>query len=353
MGYAALSDTRVVIAFWIGAISTLLAAICLLEVIWMRIALVLKERHSHRYVNTAKLWIIQVIAGEAVEAPKIAKRDLPDFLYIWIHYQEILRGDSKTLLNQAIHRFKLEPRIRKLLVKGSFEEQLIAATALGHLGDVQSWDNLVKLLRKPSPLLSITAARALVTIDSAKACNIILPLMIEHRDWMPARLAIILKQADPFFREAFLTYLESSAQQQQPYLLRLMRLLDFAQLNQPLSLVRHYLMTGSDPDLVAACLRLVCHPSELDLVRSRFGDEHWSVQVQIAGVLGLMGTSQDAHYLLSLLNSRFWWVRYRAAQALVSMPFMNRQAIKRLSKSRSDIFARDMLLQMIAEKVHR
>jgi hypothetical protein len=62
---------------------------------------------------------------------------------------------------------------------------------------------------------------------------------------------------------------------------------------------------------------------------------------------------QDAHYLLSLLNSGQWWVRYRAAQALVELPFINHRAVKRLIESRTDAFARDILLHIVADKVHR
>ncbi len=353
MGFAALSDSRVVVAFWIGAFSMLIAVAMLLGVLQMRIALMFRERRSSRFRELAQDWLIRFIAGENPEPSKIATRDLPDFLYQWIHFQEILRGDSRLQLNQALRTFVLEAKIHKLLRRGRFEEQLIAATTLGHLGDMQAWDQLLVLLKKPSPLLSMTAARALVLINPDKARDIVVPLIVQHRDWMLTRMSLMLKQADPLFQEAFLTHLEREAEQSPPYLLRLMRLLDAERTNQPLSLVAKNLTGGSDPNLVAGCLRLVCHPSELGLVRARFGDTYWLVQMQIAGVLGKMGMPQDVHHLLSLLNSGEWWVRYRAAQALVELPFINRRAVKRLIDSRSDVFARDMLLQIVAEKVRR
>lgn len=351
--FAALSDIRIVVAFWIGVVSTLLAVIILLQVLLMRIALTFRERRSSRYREVAKNWLIRFIAGEAMDAPKMARCDLPDFLYQWIHFQEMLTGDSKVQLKQALSGFSLESRVHKLLRNGNFEEQLIAATALGHLGDKQAWGQLLALLNKPSPLLSMTAARALVLIDPDKARDIVLPLIIKHRDWMPIRSALMLKQADPQFQKAYLTLLDCDAQQPPPYLLRLMRLLSPEQINQPLSFVREYLMNSDDPNLIAACLRLVCHPSELELVRGQFDNEHWTVQVQIAAVLARIGAPKDVHYLLSLLNSGQWWVRYRAARALIELPFINRRAIKRLIDSRSDVFARDILLQIVAEKVRR
>ncbi len=357
MGFAALSDIRVIIAFWIGAVSTLVAIVMLLEVLRMRSMLMLREHRSRRFKKDARHWLIRCIAGEEFELPKIARRDLADFLYLWVHFQEILRGDSELVLNHTLQRLGLVPRIRKLLRFGSFEEQVIAATALGHLGDQQSWERLLVLLKKPSPLLSITSARALVLIDPERARNIVIPLIIEHRDWMPARLGQMLKQADLSFRDAFLAHLEREALQLPPYLLRLLRLLGTVPTNSPLPLVETFLAAkdnpDDDPNLVVTCLRLVCHPSELELVRGRFNDGRWLVQVQVAAVLARMGSPRDAHYLLSLLDSEHWWVRYRAAQSLLALPFINRRAVRRLIESRTDIYARDMLQQILAEQVHR
>lgn len=319
----------------------------------MRIFSIFAERRCLNFRKKAEDWLIRLIAGEKFEPPKIADRDVLDFLYLWIHFQEILRGESKQTLNQALNFFALEPKIHKMIIRGGFEEQLIAATAVGRSVDKQAWDLLLVLLDKASPLMSMTAARALVLIDPVKASDIVVPLIIKHRDWMPSRLVLMLKLADPLFRQAFLTHLEYEVQQSPPYLLRLMRLIGAVQLNQPLPLTEKFLTESDDPNLVVASLKLVCHPSELEFVRRRFNDENWSVQVQIATVLGKIGTPQDVSHLLSLLNSKQWWVRYRATQALIGLPFINRRAINRLIESRSDAFARDTLLQVIAENARK
>jgi len=319
----------------------------------MRIFSIFAERRSLNFRKKAEDWLIRLIAGEKFEPPKIADRDVLDFLYLWIHFQEILRGESKQTLNQALNLFALEPKIHKMIIRGGFEEQLIAATAVGRSVDKQAWDLLLVLLDKASPLMSMTAARALVLIDPVKASDIVVPLIIQHRDWMPSRLVLMLKLADPLFRQAFLTRLEYEVQQSPPYLLRLMRLIGAVQLNRPLPLTEKFLTESDDPNLVVASLKLVCHPSELEFVRGRFNDENWSVQVQIATVLGKIGTPQDVSHLLSLLNSKQWWVRYRATQALIGLPFINRRAINRLIESRSDAFARDILLQVIAENARK
>ena len=54
--------------------------------------------------------------------------------------------------------------------------------------------------------------------------------------------------------------------------------------------------------------------------------------------------------LIPLLADAEWWVRYRAAQSLVAIPFLSMAEIELLRNNLSDRFARDMLSQAIAER---
>lgn len=344
MGFVALSDIRVIIAFWIGAISTLISIMMVIEVLRMRISLLFNQRNKQYFKDIVQEFLILNIAGEKPAALKIKNRDLSYFLLQWVHFQEILRGDSKQRLNQVLRDCHLEKKIRKLLVKGDLKDRLTAAITLGHSGDrdEQVWKQLLTLLVNPSPLLSITAARALIMIDSDKAKNSVVPVIIRRRDWMPSRLALILKQADTDFQEAFLDKLNSYALKSPPYLPRLIQSITGLQLSKPLPFVEKFVTTSKDNNLVVASLGLIFHPSELELVRGRFHDPHWSVQAQIATVLGRIGMPQDTHYLLSLLDSEHWWVRHRASQALNQLPFIN--------QSNSNASDRNYLQQGVAEK---
>lgn len=348
MEYAEFSDFRVSAAFLVGAVSTLLTLVLVFTVLRMRLVLMARERRCREFRKIAENWLIRLIAGETLESPNIARRDLTDFLYQWLHYQEILRGDSKHLLNQGLRCSCLDVKIRKLLVTGSFEEQLLAVSVLGHLGDEQAWEPLLTLLKQPSPLLAMTVLRALISIDPDQAGNIVMPLLVRQHNWTHMRMASMLRQAGPSFQQVFLKYAEGNAQQMQSSHLRL---LDAIPRNTPFPIVEKTLRLATESESLAMALRLVCHPYELDRVRRYFGEGDWLVQLQLVCILGRLGAPQDASYLLSLLNSEHWWIRYRAAQALYDLPFINRQAVKRLIENRTDMFARDMLVHILAEKV--
>ncbi len=344
------SEPRISIAFWIGAVASVLAGGLLLIVLQMRWQLLKHSRRRKQFRQNAKLHLIQLLASELLEFPAFGSKDLSDFLFVWLHFQELLRGESHLLLNQTLISLGLHVPIRQLLQSSRVEEQLLAATALRHLGDESAWESLLVLLRDHSPIVSMTALRALVGIDAERAAVIAMPLIAEQQDWAPVRLMLMLRQAKPYLQQALLLYVEQQMQQSPLHLLRMLRLFAMLPQNRPLPLVGKLSSASElEPEMLCVCLRLVSHPAELAWVRTCFGDRRSSVQVQIAGILARMGTPQDAHYLLFLLDSEYWWVRYRAAQALLKQPFMNGQAVKRLIKIRKDVFARDMLLQIVAE----
>ncbi len=53
--------------------------------------------------------------------------------------------------------------------------------------------------------------------------------------------------------------------------------------------------------------------------------------------------------LTLLLSDREWWVRYRSAQVIASLPFIKQGEMRALADNSTDRFAGDMLRQVMAE----
>jgi hypothetical protein len=92
-------------------------------------------------------------------------------------------------------------------------------------------------------------------------------------------------------------------------------------------------------------------PDDLDLVRMRVGDASWSVQVQVASILGRLGGKEDIPRLVSLISAKDWWVRYRAAKSLVQLPFVSNLQLESIKHSMADAVGRDILAHTSAENV--
>jgi hypothetical protein len=62
-----------------------------------------------------------------------------------------------------------------------------------------------------------------------------------------------------------------------------------------------------------------------------------------------MGRRADQEKLAPLLADPQWWVRYRAAQAIVGLSPRDDQRLRDIQSTLSDRYARDILTQAIAE----
>ncbi len=72
--------------------------------------------------------------------------------------------------------------------------------------------------------------------------------------------------------------------------------------------------------------------------------------MRAAAALGRLGAEEDCPRLLELLADQEWWVRYRAAEALIGLPFLDRGALERMRDGITDRYGRDMFDQVLAER---
>lgn len=351
MVFATLSDPKIRLAFWIGAIAVILTIALLIEIIRIRMVLHARKVRRNQFIAQWQPVLIKTISGEMVTPPTLHAADRVEFLLLWLRFQKTVRGDSRNHLNALLTQLSLQTTLSKMLVSNKVDERLIAVTAVGFFGMKAAWANVITALNDPQPAISVIAAHALLRIDDGEAILHVIPMMLNRRDWPVDLTAVMLKQASPAFVEAFVKVVEQAEADNQPYLLRLLPMLDILPFNRPLVFLRHILANSNDPELVTAALKLVRLNSDLDLVRNRLNDENWSVQVQVAAVLGRLGVSEDVPRLVTLMSAKDWWVRYRAATSLVQLPFINHATIELIKQNMHDAFAQDILSHALAEQV--
>ena len=350
MDFAAHSDPFVRYAFWAGLVSFLLAALTILIIVLLRAAEAWRAQRKRHLLNVWQPLLAKTLIGEQITPPAVRSAELIDFLYLWLHFHESLRGESKHALNEILRAQQLLSPMCRMLKRGSTQQKLVVATALGHARGSEAWNELVPLAHDDSPALSITAARALMMIDATAAADVVIPLIIRRRDWPPARLAVMLKEVEQPFVERFLEAVTEAATTQAPYLVRLLRLAEAMGLNRPLPFLAELLRHSEQPEVIAACLRILQDPGCLDLVRSHASHPDWIVRVQVANALRRLGGREDLPCLLQLLSAPEWWVRYRAAQAIVDAPYLQADEPRRLQAAHTDRYARDILQQVMAER---
>ena len=69
----------------------------------------------------------------------------------------------------------------------------------------------------------------------------------------------------------------------------------------------------------------------------------------MAQALGRIGGLGDADVLVRMTTDAQWWVRYRAAQALLHIPALGTERVRSLVVGTADRYAIDMLQAVLAE----
>ena len=106
-------------------------------------------------------------------------------------------------------------------------------------------------------------------------------------------------------------------------------------------------------EVLISCLRLVRSKSSLPGIRKLLLDERWQLRMFAIMAIERFGLREDIELLKNHLNDDNWWVRYYAAQALLTMPDMNTESIKKLTSEVETEFEKDILQQVLAEAEFR
>jgi HEAT repeat protein len=89
--------------------------------------------------------------------------------------------------------------------------------------------------------------------------------------------------------------------------------------------------------------------SHLKLIRSFVNHEFDYVRIQALKSVGKLGNEEDVDLILPLLSDKEWWVRYRAARALINLLKQDSDAIQTLLNQLTDKFAKDIITHVFTE----
>ena len=342
------SDPRIVFAFWLGAAVATLTLIMLAVIIVMRQVVLHRERIHAKAVAFWKTIVVATLGDGAGTIPPLPNRDVPGFLEVWNEVHEPLRGGTTPHLARVASEVGLEERLYKRLARAGFHSQLVAIIALGHIRNSESFHRVEKFIDDKNPIVSLCAARALMQIDATRAVSKFVPQIVHRSDWSEGSVASILQEvgADSVVRELSLATLQANTD----IAPRLIRFLASVSPESAAPIIRKTLLSPPDDRLISTCLQVMSHRDDLDCVRPLLAHPRWHVRMQAAVTLGRLGVPGDEQRLTAILVDQQWWVRYRAAQALMKLNFVNNDDILRIQLAQTDGFARDIIKHVLAEK---
>lgn len=348
MGFAASSDPIVRLAYWTGSAILMLVLIMVFYVLFLRYRLLWEERRTRSLQERWRPLLISSLERIPESFPPIRGRDLPVVFGLWSHFHETLKGDAKERLNQVARITGIQQMAQRLLARGRFRERQMAVVALGLLHDKSAWDEIRQMALEEHSVLSLAAMKALMRIDEEAAMHFFVPLISERNDWPEVRVASVLLEAGA--QTVCVALLNALALAPERSVPRLVRYLGIVSCDGATAVLRQLMERYPSDAVISACLRAFKSPDAIDLVRQHLHHDTWHVRVQAVRTLGRMGLAQDKEQLIQMLNDNQWWVRYRAAQALASLPSVTLEELARIGQEHPDRYARDMIAQVAAER---
>lgn len=350
-------DPVITLVVYLDLVLLILTLLLLVLVVIFRLRLNSQHKRRERFMQLWQPVLEQSLYGLAALAPRrgamlVKPADTMNFLLLWNRLQEVLRGEVRENLNAIARSANIDAAVIKMLRKGKLSKRLLAINTIGHLRELSTWEALVEIVRvNENPILALTAARSLARMDGEKATAVFVPLLVLHKEWPTSHVAGILKALK---LETFSICLaDTILQAVETDVPRLVRYLRFASRATAVTVVQDILQKYNNAEVISACLQVIGELADgdnLGIVRSFAQHDSWVVRLQVAHVLGKIGTRDDIKLLLELLTDREWWVRYRAANALSSLPFVTIGEIEQFRRDQSDHYASDALTQVLVEK---
>lgn len=325
-----------------------LVILMLIQVISFRIYSVYKNSVRQKAKQIWRPVLAEVMLSYPETTPRLEKKHQHVFLQEWNKFYSLLRGEALIRLQKLSSHKRLDLIAHQYINSRNLRKQLQGIITLGHIQDYSAWDKLIDFVNLKHAILSLTAAQALIDIDSKNAIRFLLPHIIKRRDWPVARVAMLLNSGNPEELSIMLKQaINKSPEEDIPYILGF---LDSSYFDPEICHLYQQLGNSHDNKVIAACINAAKETQGLELARKHASNPQWYIRLHVARALGRLGTKADIKILIKLMSDPEWWIRYRSAQAITQMPFIDANDLEKILSQLDDRYARDILQQAISEQ---
>lgn len=347
MDFASSQDSFIQLGFWAANGAFAIVLLLIVYIIGYRLIQSFHSRNNNAFHKQWRPILASCSLDKPENIPTLKKRDQISFLLLWNHYFEVLKGQAVENLISLARQVRLAEISRQQLYRHNKKVKLLGILTLGRLRSRTDWPLLNQFIHLPDTYLSLVSMRACFKIHQQRAVETLLPYLITRTDYPPAQVGYLLRNTE---NKDICTQLNLhmmlNLSNGSNNILRYMELCG-CEINR--KVLQIIIDKNLDDQVISTALGIINDPAALDLILSFTKHPRWHIRVHAATALGRLGRREQLPNLMELLEDSQWWVRYRAAQALVNLPFMNKDELTKLQSSLDDRYARDMLGQAMAE----
>lgn len=287
----------------------------------------------------------------------IKKRDAVFVLEFWTDLRSTASQEFGKRLDQFGAIYQLEKIVIQILKPGTFTLlanpiwlQNIAITAAEWLNSPQTLRCIKLKLESRNRYLAVNACACLVKNKAQGYESALIKTLMRFPEDAPAITsqigaaggADVLHVLKPFLgklpKYALMNFIALVEQSSDPSLL---------------PIVEERLRNTRNNEEICALLRAIGHLGGSEQRATilpylfYFDDE---VKTQAAKSIGRIGEETDIEFITPLLSAQSWWLRYRAAKAIILLCGKNEDYVKELSATLTDPYAIDILRHTWAEQ---
>jgi len=312
-----------------------------------------RERRRARVIAHWRAIIANAVTGADDDAvpPRLPRRQRKEVLRLWNYTRSMIEGAAADRLIALADRLGLRDFARKQAQQTHLGTRLTALQALGHLHDAETFGEILAATDDDNTLVAITAAEALAEVDPARAVAVLIPKLAERRDWPRTHVFHMLEKAgSAVVSEPLYRCIRAASDEDAVYLLQFAEIAEFDVRD---AIAAELLRSRDDPEVLAAALKVASGHGGVTGLDEFLDHTVWYVRMQATALLGRIGRTEDTGRLEKRLSDAEWWVRYRAAKALVGLPMLTRPALEQIRSRLRDPYAYDVLGQAMAEAAIR
>ncbi len=348
---------------WIGFGTLGITGLLLIALFGLKLS---KQRKTMREEKFLSLWQPGLMACALEDTPPKSLPNLRDdeawlLIKLFVKLQTTLKGDPNQRLKRLGQQLGCANMARKMLKSKHRSEKVFGLITIAYMQEAEDWNLLMPYLNQSSNTLTLYASLGLLKIDASKAAPLVVTQLLKRPDVDLLTASSILKPFRKELHEALATHIievSQHASSLQNLSSTDIRVIEITWLLKVAHALDMHISTGillpffhaQQPiNLITGAMRLIKVPDALNALRKLALHSEWQIRNQVCLTLAKMGDASDIPLLTQLMLDPQWWVRYRAAQALIGSPFITREALKRLIADLPDRYARDMAQQVFAE----
>ena len=332
------------ISLYVGIFFLLSSTILFTMIFLNRLRIIRKHKKEEEFTNKWRPILLENLykVPDSLE-PVPAKYNIA-FLILWNNLQDVLRGKEKEHLNQLARSLKMDQVAFKMMNSRKMVNQILGILVLGNLKESSSFDKLKEIAEKSNLTLSMTALHSMAKINPEKTINPLLSFIKERGEWPSYKIVMILDEiGSSIFSQPLADLIKRTKSKEQPVLIKLMK---FADSEIAKTLAEDLLDSAFDPEVISASLGLLEYFGDsrnIKIIERHLNSDLSFIRMKAVKALSALGSLEILPILEKSLTDSDWWVRYRTAQSIISLPMVTREDILKIRDGQNDKFAIDIL----------